>query len=437
MHTPPDPVVGSAASGSDADPRAREPVAPAPPTGPLAGLRVLDLSWVLAGPFCTMILCDLGADVVKCERPPFGDVARTMGLSRDGESGYFFSVNRGKRSIAIDLKDDAGRALFVRVVREFDVLVENFRPGTLDALGVGYDALAREHPGLVYAAISGYGRTGPLSARPALDVVVQGAGGIMSVTGEPGGPPVKPGTSLGDIAAGLYAAIGILAAVHERTRSGRGQLVDISMLDCQVAIQENAFMRYFLTGENPQPLGTRHSWAVPFQAFPTADGWFVLALAWAVPNQWALLCAELDRVDLIDDPRFATAEARSAHHAALEPQLNAAFRARTTADWVARLEPYGIPCGPLSTIEEVTRLPQLAEREMFVPTPHRSLGTLPLVNTPVKLSRTPGGIRGTSPLMGEHSRELLASLLGLAPAEIAALVDRKVVWDQRPPVELG
>ncbi len=405
--------------------------------GPLAGLRVLDLSWVLAGPFATMTLCDLGAEVVKCERPPFGDVARTTGPLINGESGYFFSINRGKRSIALDLKQDEGKALFLRLVREFDVVVENFTPGTMGSLGLGYEALSREHPRLIYAAISGYGQTGPLREKPALDVVVQGAGGILSITGEPGGPPIRPGTSLGDIAAGLYAAVGILSAVIERDRSGRGQLVDISMLDCQVSILENAFLRYLLTGEPPQPMGTRHPWAVPFQAFPTQDGWLVLALAWGVPNQWALLCSELQRVDLIDDPRFATAAARSEHHPELEPLLNEAFRTNTTAYWLSRLEQYSIPCGPLNSIPEVMKMPQLAAREMFVPVAHHTLGTLPLVNTPVKLSRTPGGISGTSPDMGADSRDVLRSELGLDEAHIEDLIARQVVWVERPEIELG
>ncbi len=405
--------------------------------GPLEGVRVLDLSWVLAGPYCTMVLADLGADVVKCERPPFGDVARTTGPLIDGESGYFFSINRGKRSIAIDLKQDAGRELFLRLVPEFDVLVENFRPGTLDRLGVGYERLAEVHPGLVYTAISGYGQTGPLRDRPALDVVVQGAGGVMSVTGEPGGPPVRPGLSLGDIAGGLFGAIGVLAALRERDRSGLGQFVDISMLDCQLAVLENAFLRYHLTGEVPQPMGTRHSWAVPFQAFPTADGHIVIALAWGVPNQWALLCSELGLVELIDDPRFAESQARAANHADLEPLLTEAFRTRTTADWLARLEPYGIPCGPLNNIAEAAAQPQVAAREMLTPVEHHTLGRMPLVNTPVKLSRTPGGIRGTSPDMGQHSSDVLSELLEMSPEEIQVLIEQNVVWDERPAVDLG
>ncbi len=405
--------------------------------GPLAGIRVLDLSWVLAGPFCTMTLADLGADVVKCERPPFGDVARTTGPLIDGESGYFFSVNRGKRSISLDLKQDEGRELFKQLVPEFDVLVENFTPGTMASLGLGYDVLSAINPRLIFASISGFGQTGPMSTRPALDVVVQGAGGILSLTGEPGGPPIKPGTSLGDIAGGLYATIGITSALFERERSGVGQYIDIAMLDCQVAILENAFIRYAITGEVPGPTGTRHPWAVPFQAFPTSDGYFVLALAWGVPNQWALLCSEIERVDLIDDPRFATADARSQNHALLEPELNATFRTRTAAQWIARLEQYSIPCGPLNTIPEVLAMPQLAARNMFVPVEHRVLGRLPLVNTPINLSRTPGGVRGSSPDMGEHSRAVLRDDLGLDEATLDDLVAREVVWVERPSIDLG
>jgi crotonobetainyl-CoA:carnitine CoA-transferase CaiB-like acyl-CoA transferase len=260
---------------------------------------------------------------------------------------------------------------------------------------------------------------------------------VMSITGEPGGPPVRPGLSLGDIAAGLYGAIGVLSALHERERSGRGQLVDISMLDCQLAILENALMRYHVTGELPERLGTRHPSAVPFQAFPTSDGYIVIALAWGVPNQWALLCAELGLVELVDDPRFATAQARSSHHAELEPLFNTAFKQRTTADWVARLERYEIPCGPLNNIAEAVAMPQVAAREMLVPVEHHTLGRVPLPDTPVKLSRTPGGIRGTSPDMGQDSRDVLSELLGLDAAVLDDLVAREVVREERAPVELG
>jgi CoA:oxalate CoA-transferase len=408
-----------------------------PTTGPLAGVRVLDLTWILSGPYCTMTLADLGADVIKLERPPFGDVARTTGPLVHGESGYFFSVNRGKRSASIDLKRDEGRDLFRRLVAQVDVVVENFTPGSMERLGLGYEALAEINPRLIYLAISGFGQTGPMRDRPALDVIVQGAGGVMSITGEPGGPPVRPGLSLADITAGLYGAIGVLSALHERERSGRGQFIDISMLDCQLSILENALMRYHVTGKLPERLGTRHPSAVPFQAFPTADGYIVIALAWGVPNQWALMCAELERTEIIDDPRFATAQARSEHHAELEPILIEAFRARTTADWIERLARYEIPCGPLNTIAEAAAMPQVAARGSLVPVEHHTLGRVPLPDTPVRLSRTPGGIRGTSPDMGADSRDVLAELLGLDAAAIDDLVQREVVREERAPVELG
>jgi CoA:oxalate CoA-transferase len=404
--------------------------------GPLVGLRVLDLTWVLSGPYCTMTLGDLGADVVKVERPPYGDVARTTGPLIGGESAYFHSVNRGKRSISIDLKSEEGKALFLRLIPHVDVLVENYTPGVMAGLGLDYDVLSKVNERLVYCSISGFGQTGPMRSQPALDIVVQGAGGIMSITGEPGGRPARAGISLGDIAAGMYAAIGILAALHERERSGRGQYIDISMLDSQIAIQENAFLRHHL-GESVGPLGTRHPSSVPFQAFPTSDGYIVVALAWGVPNQWHLFCAELGLVEIADDERFFSAQARARNVDALEPILEAAFRQSTTADWVERLQRYNIPCGPLNTIAQAAALPQLAERGMFVPIEHRTIGTLPLVNTPVKLSRTPGGISQSSPDMGAHTREVLRDLLALDEAALDALFARGVLLDERPEVDLG
>ncbi len=383
-----------------------------------------------------MTLGDLGADVIKVERPPYGDVARTTGPLIGGESAYFHSVNRGKRSISIDLKSAEGKAIFLRLIPHIDVVVENYTPGVMAGLGLDYDALSKVNERLVYCSISGFGQTGPMRSQPALDIVVQGAGGIMSITGEPGGRPVRPGISLGDIAGGMYAAIGVLAALHERERSGRGQYIDISMLDAQIAIQENAFLRHHL-GESVEPLGTRHPSSVPFQAFPTADGYIVVALAWGVPNQWHLFCAELGVVEIADDERFFSAQARARNHADLEPILEAAFARSTTADWVERLQRYNIPCGPLNTIAEAASLPQLREREMFVPVDHRTIGTLPLVNTPVKLSRTPGGIGATSPDMGQHTREVLTDLIGLDAPTLDGLFERGVLLDERPEVDLG
>jgi CoA:oxalate CoA-transferase len=396
--------------------------------GPLADVRVLDLTWVLSGPYASMVICDLGADVVKVERPPWGDVARTTGPHVNGESAYFFSINRGKRSIAIDLKTDAGRDLFLRLVEGVDVVMENFTPGTMDALGLGYDALRARNPRLIYAATSGFGQTGPDRLRPALDIVVQGMGGVMSITGEPGGPPVRPGLSLGDISAGMFTAIGILSALHERGRSGEGQMVDVSMLDCQIAMLENAIVRYSATGRVPHALGTRHPAATPFQAFPTSDGFIVLALAWGVPNQWELFCALIGRADLINDERFETSALRTKHHTDLEPMLNEALRRRTTAEWIREFDEIGLPCGPLNDIAQSVAQPQVLARDMLVELEHPRIGRpLTVPNTPVKLSRTPGGVRGLPPDVGQDTEDILRDWLGFDAEQLRALEDAGIV----------
>lgn len=391
-------------------------------TGPLSDVTILDLTWVLSGPFASMVLCDLGADVVKVERPPWGDVARTTGPHVDGESAYFFSINRGKRSIAIDLQTAEGKELFLRAVEHADVVMENFTPGTMDRLGLGWDVLHARNPRLVYAATSGFGQTGPDRLRPALDIVVQGMGGVMSITGEPGGRPVRPGLSLGDIAAGLFTAVGILAALHELDRSGEGQMVDVSMLDCQIAILENAIVRYFATDRVPGPIGTRHPLATPFQAFPTKDGYMVLALSWGVPNQWELFCAVIGRPELIDDARFETSALRTRHHDVLEPILIDALSQRTTAEWIAEFDAIGLPCGPLNNIPQAVAQPQVVARDMLVELRHPRISRpLKVANTPVKLSRTPGGVRGLPPDVGEHTEQVLQSWLGLALDEVRRL----------------
>jgi CoA:oxalate CoA-transferase len=400
--------------------------------GPLAGLTVLDLTWVLAGPFASMVLRDLGADVIKVERPPYGDVARTTGPYIGEQSTYFFSINRGKKSICLDLKKPEGKDVFLRLVERTDVVMENFTPGTMEGLGLDYETLSARNPRLIYAATSGFGQTGPDRNRPALDIIVQGTGGIMSITGEPGGPPVRPGISQGDTTAGLYTAIGVLAAVHERERSGMGQMLDISMLDCQIAILENAFARYFATGEVPQPIGTRHPLATPFQAFPTKDGWIVVALSWGVENQWELFCATVGRPDLIDDSRFETPGLRTRQHDVLEPVLNEALRQKTTAEWLREFDAIGLPCGPLNNIPQAAEHPQVRAREMLVDVEHPDGFSLKITDTPVKLGRTPGGIQGPPPALGEHTDEVLSSLLGLSPDEIVALRDAEVAFGPLP-----
>jgi CoA:oxalate CoA-transferase len=406
-------------------------------TGPLRGVTVLDLTWVLAGPFASMILCDLGADVIKVERPPYGDIARTTEPYIDDESGYFFSVNRGKRSVCIDLRNPEGRETFLRLVERADVVMENMTPGAMQALGLGYDVLRERNPRLIYAATSGFGQTGPYAHRPALDIIVQGMGGIMSITGEPGGPPLRPGVSQGDITAGLYTAIGVLAALHERERSGEGQMVDISMLDCQIAILENAFMRWFATGEPPQKMGSRHPSTAPFQAFPTKDGWIVIAIAPGMENQWEVFCARIGLPELIDDPRFETPGLRVRNHDQLEPLLSEALRRRTTAEWLREFEEIGLPCGPVNDIPSAAEDPQVAARGMLKDVPHPKGFSLRIPDTPVKLSRTPGGIGGPPPAIGEHTDEVLRSLLGLDEREIARLREAGAVFGPLPsPVPL-
>lgn len=395
------------------------------PDGALEGVKILDLTWVLSGPYASMVLCDLGAEVIKVERPPYGDVARTTGpfLAQEGadaESSYFFSINRGKKSTLLDLRRPEGKELFLRLVEKVDVVMENFTPGTMDRLGLGYDVLSARNPRIIYSATSGFGQTGPDRDKPALDVVVQGMGGVMSITGEEGGGPVRPGLSLGDIAAGLFTAIGILAALQERERSGRGQMIDISMLDCQVAILENAFARYSATGVPPKAIGTRHPLSTPFQAFPTADGHIVIALGFGLENIWGLFCAALDRPELIDDPRFQTPGERTRNHAVLEPLLNEAMQAQPTSHWVREFEAIQLPCGPLNSIPEVVEYPQVVAREMLREVESPRGNRLTISNSPLRLSRTPGGIRGGPPAPGQDTRNVLEEVLGMEAGEIDA-----------------
>lgn len=387
---------------------------------PLAGLRILDLTRVLAGPYCTQVLADLGAEVVKVEVPGVGDDARHFGPFLGGESAYFMSLNRNKRSVTLNLKDPRGRDLFLRLVERFDVLVENYRPGTMEKLGVGYERLARVHPGLVYAAVSGFGQTGPYRLKPAYDVVVQGMGGIMSITGQPGGPPTRVGASVGDITTGLFAAIGILAALRARERTGVGQLVDVSMLDCQVAILENAIARYEVSGQVPGRIGNRHPSISPFSSVPAADGYLIVAIG--NDALWEKFCRLVGREDLLADEAFRTNHDRTEHWDRLEGVLREVFAAKTVAEWLELLEGAGIPCGPIQAIDQVVADPQVRARGMIVEMDHPVAGRLPMAGSPIQLST--GGTAGApepSPGLGEHTDEALAAWLGLDAEELAAL----------------
>ena len=394
---------------------------------PLSDITILALTWVLSGPYASMVLCDLGAEVIKIERPPFGDVARTNGPYQNGWSGYFFSINRGKRSVSIDLRTQEGKEIFLDLASGVDVLVENFTPGTMDRLGIGYSTLAKNNSGLIFASISGFGQTGPYKSRPALDVIVQAMGGVLSITGEPDGPPVRPGISYGDISAGLFAVIGILSALHERERSGLGQALDISMLDCQISVMENAIMRYGVTGESPKPLGTRHPTATPFQAFSTADKPIVIALGFQADEQWALLCGLLGLTDLIDDTRFNTGPKRTRNHAILEPLLIKAFQSKTALVWLRELEAVGIPCGPVNSIPEVLQDPQIQHRKMIQEVNHPVAGTIPIANTPFRYSRSHTGISGPPPSFGADTEEILKKRLGLSESKIEHLKENAII----------
>jgi len=391
--------------------------------GPLNGIRVIDLTQVLFGPFATMLLGDMGAEIIKIERPEVGDIARGNGPVVNGVSTYFLSLNRGKKSVALNLSTKSGADVLLKLARTADVLVENYKPGTMKKLGLDYETVRKINPGIIYVSGSGFGQYGPYAGKPAYDVVVQAMGGVMSITGEEGGPPLRPGVSYGDIAAGLFLCTATLAALQERNKSGQGQYVDISMLDCQVTVQENAFVRYLNTGEIPRALGTRHPVMTPFQAFPTQDGYIAVALRGGVNDQWPLFCAAIERIDIIDDPRFVDGWSRTQNYQELEPVLNAVMKTRTTCQWIAALEQAGIPCGPVNNIAQAAADPQIAARDMIVKVHHPEAGEFRVVNSPFKFSRTPCKVERVSPELGEHTQEVLKELLEMTPADISRLKD--------------
>lgn len=395
--------------------------------GPLDGIRILDLTQVLFGPFATMLLSDLGAEVIKIERPEVGDIARGNGPVVRGLSTYFLSLNRGKKSVTLNLATEPGAAVLLKLTKSADVLVENFTPGTMEKLGLSYDRVREHNPRIIYVAGSGFGQYGPYARKSAYDVIVQAMGGIMSITGEEGGPPVRPGVSYGDIAAALFLCTATLAALQERHISGEGQFVDISMLDCQVTVQENAFVRYLNTGEIPHALGTRHPVITPFQAFQTKDGYIAVALRGGIKDQWPLFCAAIDRVDIIDDPRFKDGWLRTQNYETLEPILTDVMKTRTTREWIEELEQAGIPCGPVNTIEQVASDPQISARDMIIDVQHPEAGKFRVVNTPFKFSRTPCKVAQASPDLGEHNQDALSQLLGMTKEEISTLESLGVI----------
>ncbi|HZJ82877.1 MAG TPA: CaiB/BaiF CoA-transferase family protein [Clostridia bacterium] len=395
---------------------------------PLEGIRVLDLTRVLAGPYCTMVLANLGAEIIKIERPGTGDDSRDFGPFVNGESIYFISINRGKKSIAIDLKTKEGKELLLDLVKEVDVLAENFRPGTMEKLGLGYDVLKEANPRLIYAAMSGFGHSGPYSMRAAYDMIVQGMGGIMSITGQPGGQPTRVGTSVGDITAGLFGVIGIVSSLISREATGKGQKVDVAMLDGQVSILENAIARYTAAGEIPQPLGSRHPSITPFEAFKTKDSWAILA----VGNDalWKKFCTAVNREDLIDDPRFATNDQRNNNHDSLKPIIDEIFIEKTTDEWLELLNTAGIPASPINSVDKLFTDPQVEARNMLVEVDQPGVGKIKIAGNPIKLSDIPAQEEipeEPAPSIGQHTEEILKDLLGLEETRVKELRDKKVV----------
>lgn len=377
-------------------------------SGPLSGIRILDLTRVLAGPFCTMMLGEQGAEIVKIETPNGGDDARQIGPFIDGRSGYFMSINRGKKSVALDLKAPADRAHFERLLETADVLVENYRGGTMEKLGYGWAALHARYPRLIYCAISGFGHTGPYCTRPAYDMIVQAMGGVMSVTGYPGEPPARVGVSIGDLAAGLYGAGAIQGALFHRERTGETQKLDISMLDCQVTLLENAIAQTHVRGAPPGPIGARHPAIAPFGMFRARDGY--LAIAAGNDALFATLCTALGLDALQGDPRFATNPSRMEHVDALTEAMNAALATADRAAWFARLEAAGIPCGPINTVADVLADPQVAARNMIVHIDDES-GPFPTPGNPIKSSIFPDpATRPAAPRLDEHREAILGKL---------------------------
>ncbi|MFQ5534025.1 MAG: CaiB/BaiF CoA transferase family protein [Sphingomonadales bacterium] len=379
------------------------------PEGPLNGVTVIDLTRVLAGPFCTMQLYDLGARVIKVENPNGGDDARHIGPFMDDRSAYFTSLNRGKESIALDLKADADRDVFEKLLGQADVIIENYRPGVMDKLGYGWRDLHARFPRLIYAAASGFGQTGPYRARAAYDMVVQGMGGIMSVTGHPGGPPTRVGSSIGDISAALFTAIGICSALYHRERTGEGLMIDVAMLDCQIAILENAIARYYASGAAPGPLGARHPSIAPFAAFATADSHIIIAAG--NEGLFASLCAVLGRLDLADNPLFASNDLRCRHVAALTDELEAALAAKSAETWLELLDEAGVPSGPINNVAQALADPQVAARNMAVPLDDPGMAALRVAGNPIKLSAfADPASRPAAPTLDGDREALLAEL---------------------------
>jgi len=374
--------------------------------GPLKNLLVLDLTRVLVGPYCTMILSDLGARVIKVEAPDVGDDSRKFGPFVEDYSAYFMSLNRGKESIALNLKNADDKKIFDKILSKADILVENFKPGTLEKWGYGWKDVHKKNPKLIYASASGFGQTGPLKELPAYDMVVQGMGGLMSVTGQPNSEPTRVGTSIGDITAGLFTTIGINAALYDRQKTGKGMFIDVSMLDCQIAILENAIARYLSKNEIPKPMGSRHPSIAPFEAFKTKDSYIIIA---AGNNKlFAELCNAIDREDLISNKNFNSNDSRCKNMDELKKILDTILITKNTNQWIKEFTPKKIPCGPINNIKEAVESDQIEARNMIVSSKHKKIGNFRLAGNPIKMSSYKDEkTRGDIPDLDEHRDKIL------------------------------
>lgn len=394
--------------------------------GPLDGVRVLDLTRVLAGPYCTMFLGDLGAEVVKVEQPQVGDDTRGWGPPfAGGESAYFLSVNRNKKSLVLNLKSDEGIELLRRLSKAADVLVENFRPGTMERLGLGEKELRALNPRLVYASLSGFGADGPMSGSLGYDLIVQAWGGLMSITGLPDGEPIKVGVAIVDIVAGLMLGKAIVASLFAREKLGVGQRIDTSLLEAGVACLINAGSNYLVEGKIPRRWGNAHPNIVPYQSFKTADGYLVIGVASEVI--WRRFCQALGKAELADEPRFAKNSARVENRVELVGLIAEIFLSRDTDTWMSLLNEAGVPCAPVQTIDQVFRAPQVLHREMLVEVEHPTAGPVRMAGIPVKFSTTPASIRLPPPLLGQHTEEVLETWLGMGRDDIKELKRKSVI----------
>ena len=399
---------------------------------PLEDVKILDLSHALAGPFCSTLLGDFGAQIVKLEVPEVGDIARAWGPPfYNSESAYFVSLHRNKKSIEIDLKKDAGKELFLRLVEVFAVVSENFRVGTLQKLGIDYEKARARNPSIVYCSVSGFGQTGPYRDRAALDLIVQAESGMISLTGEPGGCGVRAGVSIADMTAGLYAAFGIMNALRVKEKTGKGQYVDVSMLEGQLGLLQGAIGSYLADGVVPEPMGTAYKALLPYQTFRTRTK--DLALAVGSDRLWRIFCPVMGLEAMTDDPRFATNAARVQHRAELIAKLQEVFLTKAYEEWEELFLTHGIPVGAINTIDQVVEHPQVKARGMVVESEHPVAGKVRLVNVPVKLSATPGSVREPAPLLGQHTDEILQTYLQMSQTEIAELRRAGVVGRQKTP----